>query len=196
MGWIEKVSIPPGRIGDAQIDHFEVPEGMTLEKVRLGARCPDPGRYTRLRVAGVLMMTDTMAEMFDHYDAVRNAKGDVLITGLGLGMVANAVARRDVVNSVTVVEISNDVISLVKDSLDPKVRVELGDAFTWTPPKSVKYNMIWHDIWPDICVDNLADITRLKRRFARRLDGWQGAWVEGLLRAQKRRDDRSGGRLW
>ena len=41
---------------------------------------------------------------------------------------------------------------------------------------------------------NLAEMTRLKRRFARRAD-WQGCWGEELLRAQKRREQRER-RFW
>lgn len=49
---------------------------------------------------------------------------------------------------------------------------------------------IYWDIWPDVCTTNLAEITKLKRRYARRVNpgGRQLAWVEGLLRRQLARD--------
>lgn len=152
-------------------------------------RAPKPGKYTRLTVSGILMMTDTPAEMQDHYMPVRMASGHVLITGLGLGMVANAVAKKDAVERVTVVEISRDVISLVSASLHPKINVVCADAFAYVPLKDARFGAVWHDIWPDLCTDNLAEMTRLKRRFARRAD-WQGCWGEELLRARKRREMR------
>ena len=185
---IDKVNIPDRTLGSAKIERFVVPKDV-MSIIRYGSRAPLPGTYTKLTINGRLMMTDTPAEMRDHYGAVRSARGNVLVTGLGLGMVANAIAAKPEVDSITVVELNADVIGLVEPTLHPKVSVVHGDAFAFVPPKDVRYGAVWHDIWPDLCTDNLAEMTRLKRRFARRAD-WQGCWGEELLRARKRREDR------
>lgn len=144
------VEIEDGEAGNAKIDHFTIEED-DHKVFHYGARAPEPGTYTRLTVDGVLMMTDTWAEKMDHSLAVARSTGDVLVTGLGLGMVANAMALRDTVKSVTVIENSEGVIELVKSSLHEKVEVIHADAFTWEPGDRGPFDFIWHDVWPDIC---------------------------------------------
>jgi hypothetical protein len=64
------------------------------------------------------------------------------------------------------------------------------DAFSWKPPRGELYDVIYFDIWADICTDNLPEISKLKRRYARRLKrkdsgSWMGAWQEPKLRYLK-----------
>lgn len=183
---IPAVNIPEGKKGGAQIIHFEVDEAgakmANMREVMHGSRrYIVPGKYTKLISRGQLQMSDVPAEKSDHWQAVRQARGDCLVTGLGIGMVASAMALKPEVRSVTVIEIDQDVVDLVAPYLDPKITVICADALTWPLPKGVKWDVIWHDIWPDICSDNAETMTRLKRRFARRKIGWMGAWVEGQV---------------
>lgn len=182
---IDKVSVPPAAVGNWRIETFEVPDEPSIALFRLGARAPSPGTCTRLMRGRQLVMSDTNAEMRDHYEPVRRAKGHCLVNGLGLGMVANAMARKDGVDRVTVIERAPEVIELVAKTLDPKIEVINACAFTYRPPKSVRYGCVWHDIWDDICLDNLPEMTRLHRKYGRRCD-WQGSWCRHTLERLRR----------
>jgi hypothetical protein len=192
--------VPPGQQGVAKIDHFEISKreseftSMRAAFGRSSEFVPE-GKYVRLEVKGYgLMMTDTLMEQTTNRGVVLRAKGKVLIMGLGIGMVLIPILKNPAVTSVTVIEKYQDVVDLVVPALRAslpeasKLGVIVADALEWTPPKGVKYDTIYFDIWPNICVDNLKDITLLKRRFARRKNpgAWMGAWVEDKLRYEER----------
>lgn len=153
--------------------------------------------YAELRIGGSLWMSDTRDERRDHMWIVHKAKGDVLIAGLGLGMVAIACAEKSSVSSVTVIEMNADVTALT----EPHIRRRLGaradvlriieaNALTWSPPKGAMFDAMWWDIWLNLCTDDLAEHATLNRRFARRLrpGGYRGAWGSGFLQRQKQRE--------
>jgi len=144
-----------------------------------------PGTYTELRRGSTLVMSDTPSEIRDHMDFVRCARGNVLVTGLGLGIVTNALALKDCVDHVTVIEKSADVIKLVgpffKDN--PKVTLINADAYTWRPAKGTpKFDAAWHDIWDTICESNRKLMTKLRRRYCRWVEaGMQQCWSQEQL---------------
>ena len=51
-----------------------------------------------------------------------------------------------------------------------------------------------HDIWDDICLDNLETMATLHRKYGRRCD-WQGSWKRDWLKYQQRRE-REQDRMW
>lgn len=179
-----KVDVPEGQSGDFKIKRFTVSqedsEFATLRALIKGGRgALPPGDYTGLYEHGRLWMSDTPDEIRDHLQAIRKAKGYVLINGLGLGVVLAAVAAKPEVKHVTVVECSPDVIALVgphyQERFGDRIEIVQDNAFTYKPPKGIRYGMVWHDIWPDICSDNLPAMKLLHRRYGRRAD-WQGSW--------------------
>lgn len=182
MSLIERVKVPEGRRGPWEISRFTVSENEAawerIQAIQSG-RCIPAGTYTRLTHdrRGVVM-SDTPDEIRDHLGAVINARGHVLINGLGIGMVLGAVLRKPEVERVTVIEIDPDVIALVGPAyVDARVEIVQSDAYAYKPPRGVRYGMVWHDIWDAICADNLAGMSRLKRKYCRRTD-WQGCWAE------------------
>jgi hypothetical protein len=161
------------------------------------------GAYARLHVDGCLVMSDTPMERDSNYRFLMNASragGDVLVGGLGLGMILVPLLKMDNVTSVRVIEKSEGVVALVVppllEYLGPlgrKLSVVQGDILTWKPEPKTLWDCIYFDIWADICTDNLDEIATLKRRFARRLNrnnpsAWMGAWQEERLRSLKRRE--------
>ena len=164
---LERVSIPEGKMGAWEVSRFVVSDEdaqrQMFQMMKTGRYTP-PGEYTKLTRSGYLVMSDTPDEMRDHYEIVRQASGHVLINGLGIGMVLRAVLKKPEVKRVTVVEKSADVIALVGPSYaSERVEIVHADAFDYQPPKGVRYGAVWHDIWDDICGDNLAGMTKLKR---------------------------------
>ncbi len=116
----------------------------------------------------------------------------MLIAGLGLGMILWPILNKKEVESVVVIEQSCDVINLVSPTLPKtkKLSIEQDDIFTWKSKNGTKFNVIYFDIWHDICVDNLDEMAKLHRRFGRYLDAkdpknWMGSWKREWLRYQK-----------
>jgi len=198
--WWEKykVSVPEGGDGEWHVERFDVDEkGASFHNMRAamhgGRREIYPGQYTKLKCGGCLVMSDTPAEIGDHFGPIRKSKelgGHCLIHGLGIGMVAQAILNNPEVNLLTVVELSPKVIRLVgphyKEMFGERLCIIEGDAFTWKPPKGAHYSVVWHDVWNDLCTDNLEGMHKLHRRFGRRCD-WQGSWGRELLESESRR---------
>jgi hypothetical protein len=162
------------------IEHFNVSEEQSrfdlLRSIGRGRRYVPPGRYMRLMRGDNIIMSNTPSEMRDLYEFRRRVTGDVLINGLGLGIATQIALATPEVSTVTVIEISENVIQLVAPHIaDHRVTVIHDDAFKWSPSKGKRWNVVWHDIWDDICADNLEHMARLYRRYGRRCD-WQGSW--------------------
>jgi hypothetical protein len=137
-------------------------------------------------------MSDTPSENVDHMDPIRQAQavgGHCLVTGLGLGLVTEALLAISAVSKVTALEIEPDVIALVGPTLQERwgdrLEIVQADALEWKPPRGERYSVVWHDIWLTICGDNQDSMTRLKRRYGRRAD-WQRCWREETVRRSNR----------
>ena len=182
-------AVPEGISGEWSIIKVVQPERQTKRRDKR----PKPfryraGTYTCLQRGGTQFMSDLYDEWWTQREAVQQAirrGGDILITGLGLGLVVEAIFRSasDKINSVTIVEYSPDVIALVADHLlkqfDGRVRIVNADAFHWRPRK--KYTVAWHDIWPDPYGDVVdEEMKRLEKRYSRWCD-WQGFWPRTYL---------------
>lgn len=183
-----EVMVPDGVHGDASIDTFTVSEKEAkmfnmqciFGGVDQARRQIKPGTYKRLIVDKELVMTNTPAEVRDHSIFIRNARdfgGDILINGLGLGMVLNAILCFDNVTSVTVIEKSADVIALTGPTFDHEWRVTIihADALEWKAPVGKRYSLVWHDIWNTVSADNLPTMGTLHRKYGKRCD-WQSSW--------------------
>lgn len=193
----EKVNVPEGVSGDWSVSKFTVdPEDAKLFNLRClmsgsidaGRRMP-AGDYTRLTCKGRgVIMSDTPAEERENKWLWWEATGDVLINGLGLGFVLKAICQRDEVKSVTVIEKEQDVINLVGDSVDKeKVTIVHADALEWRPEKGQRFDVVWHDIWDDICLDNKPEMSRLHRCYGSRCD-LQNSWSKSYLEQMQRED--------
>lgn len=183
---IPKVEVPVAASGQWRVEKFAVtPELARLDAIRSRGRSIRPGDYTRLMRGGCVVMSDTPAEMSDHWAAVHKAKGRVHINGLGLGMVLNACLLKPEVEHATVVEKSPDVIAMVaphyRDKFGDRVTIIEADALEYRPAKGRRLGMVWHDIWDYICADNLEQMKALHRRWGRFTE-WQGSWGRELLR--------------
>lgn len=187
-----KVNLPEGESGDWRVKKIVVDEeAAKRERFRAmmnGGRHVPEGEYTGIYHKGYLIMSDTPNEISDHMSFIRKAEGHVLINGLGIGMVLQAVIKKPEVTHVTVVEFSEDVIALTgkvyKERYGDKLTIIHADALEYKPPKGERYGAVWHDIWGDICADNLEDMKKLHRKYGRRTD-WQGSWCRGECERQR-----------
>jgi hypothetical protein len=191
---IPRVDIPVGAFGPWSVERFTIePSSPGLLYLSLRGRSLPPGQYTRLvHEQRGCVMSDTPAEMTDHQHFIDLAKGNVLINGLGIGMALNAILKNgnnaSMVEKVTVVEIDRNVIDLVAPHYltDHRVEIVHASAFDYNPPKGIRYDAVWHDIWDSICSDNLDEMATLHRKYGRRAD-WQGSWCRDRCLAQRQR---------
>ena len=51
------------------------------------------------------------------------------------------------------------------------------DAFDYEPPAGMKFDVVWHDIWDNICCDNLAEMGGLRSKYEN-IATWQGCWAQ------------------
>jgi hypothetical protein len=186
-----KVDVPEGVEGSWSIRKFTVTDNPLWS---IDGRHVPVGRYTGLYRGNTIVMTDTPDEIRDHRLFMCRASGDVLIAGLGLGMVLQGCASKDTVKSVTVIEQSPEVIKLVAayykaKVFGHKVTIVNADIFEWKPAKGSYFNCAWYDIWNDLCTDNLDEMTKLHRKFARRV-GHQDSWGKEFLKARRRQERR------
>jgi hypothetical protein len=188
------VNVPDGKSGDWEVYTFNVSKAdEAFGRIRAIAssdrgRFVPAGAYKGLRQAGTIVMSNTPDEIADCSDFFSEAKGRVLINGLGLGIALDVILNklkeddsgRRAVEEVYVVEKSQDVLNLVEGTFkdDPRVKIVHADALEYKPIG--KFDAVWHDIWSYICSDNLPEMHKLHRKYGRKLteSGWQGSWCQ------------------
>jgi hypothetical protein len=127
---IETPKIVPGTYGEVDILLIQNDTSYLLERQGIPWMCTD---------IDCLYAKDTS---YSQYDL---AYGNVLVTGLGFGILAKALSEKPEVDSVTVIEIEQDVIDafLSHNTLNSKVSIIKGDATTYT--SDLKYDCLLPD---------------------------------------------------
>jgi hypothetical protein len=175
------IDIPDGKSGEWKIKTFTVSEDDAkrfniTELFAFSTRTIEPGTYKKLIRGNVIVMSNTSAEIRDHSEFFWQAKGNILINGLGLGVAVKHLLTKKEVKHITVIEKSSDVIKLVASYYkDSRVSIINADAFEFQSKKGFKFDCVWHDIWDEICSDNLPEMHRLHRKYGRKAH-WQGSW--------------------
>ena len=133
-----------GKVGDFRLEHYEIKENDFYARVRIGIPI---GKYVRLIHGSECVMSDTPMEKRTNREFVANAHGNVLIGGLGIGLILLAIQDKEDVKQITVVEKNKEVIELVGSQLqlNSKVHIVNDDVFEYKP--LFKYNTIYMDIW-------------------------------------------------
>ena len=100
-------------------------------------------------------------------------------------MVLKAVLKKPEVTDVTVVELSQEVIDMVSPHYqDERVAFVHADALEYKPSTKKLYQMVWHDIWDNICSDNLPQMQTLHRKYGKKAE-WQGSWCHDQCKRQR-----------
>lgn len=147
----------------------------------------EDGTFVKLIVDGVLMMSDTHMERRTNREFVSKAHGDVMIAGLGIGLILNALedkVKSGEVKSITVYEKYQDVIDLVLPKYKHlPIKVICKDILEYKPEKGETYDTIYFDIWPVIGEDNMKDIRMLHNRwkFRKRNGGYMDSWMKSYI---------------
>lgn len=96
-------------VGIAKTTHHEVSRFEAMMSSIRGI-ATTPRKLAQLHVGGQLMMTDADFEHNTNYEVCRQSRGDVMIAGLGLGMILHPILKNPKVESVTVIEKHQDVV--------------------------------------------------------------------------------------
>lgn len=130
-------------------------------------------------------MTDAEFERKTNSDFMSKAQGDVLIAGLGIGLILDPLFEH--CSSVTVIEKNADVIALVAKHYQ-KATVIHADIFDWTPPAGTKYQTIYFDIWPDFGEDQIDEGKTLEKKFRKYLNkgGYMQSWSRIAYKSYRR----------
>lgn len=199
------VTVPEGRSGNAEIRRViadETTYGDIFQAMQHGRPIVPPGSsITCLYLAGRLWMSDTPAERRDHMPAIIKAgqlsARRALVNGLGIGMIVAGLLDVPTIEHIDVVEIDKDVINLVGGHVErlaadagKTVNIHHDDAYTIAWPAGTVWDIAWSDIWESACTDNLLDMSRLSRRYSRRVR-WHGHWLRDMLLTQRTANTRA-----
>ena len=163
------------KVGKAELKRFVITDNDFCAKLQ-GIPC---GEYMSLLYNNCLLMSDTPMERRTNMRLLTEANGDVLIAGLGLGMILFPLEEDDAVKSITVIEKSTEIIELVWSQIKhhfKKVRVINADIFEWSPRKKdregkpyfnkgFKFDTIYFDIWPYVNSDIYEEMKQLKVKY-------------------------------
>lgn len=167
--------VKPHKFGNWRIEEFEVSQDeaelFNLRQLIIGKmeQCIEVGKYLKLEQisTGYVVMSNTPMERKTNRIAYEKAQGSVLIAGLGMGMILEAILSKPEVTSIRIIEIDKDIIDYVGSFFrdDPRVEIVQGDILKYKPTKDEFYNYIWLDIWDDINENNESDFQLLNNRF-------------------------------
>jgi len=129
---IPKITVTPANQGDFSI----IKEGNCF-------------RLFRNKAQLMQLNIKSLREYKEQYACYNLAYGDVLITGLGFGMLATWLAAKPQVASIKVIEFSQEVIDLFvrSNSVSDKITIELGDAKSYITNN--KFDCVFLDHFPD-----------------------------------------------
>ncbi|NNH78919.1 hypothetical protein HLH17_14950 [Acinetobacter sp. ANC 5380] len=178
-----QVQVKPSKFGEWQIIEFEISDSdASFFNMRnaINGRSHlnvEAGSYTRLMKANEVVMSNTQMELQSNSVAYENATGNVLIAGLGMGMILDAILSKPDVKSVLVVEFDQHIVDHIgayyKD--DSRVEIIQGSIFDYQLTDNEHYDYIWFDIWTFLSQDNCEEFITLYEKFEDHCD-WMSFW--------------------
>lgn len=140
--------------------------------------------------SGVLM-SDIPQEQESNFPYVDNMKGEILVGGLGLGLVAKYLEGKKDVKKLVIVEKEKDIIKLVEPySKFKKSEVVCADLFDYLKKCKRKFDYAYYDIWSptgeDVLYTHVRPLRTLSEGIIRndRIVCWQEDVMLGQLRMQ------------
>lgn len=130
---------------------------------------------------GKTMMSNHEFETLTNQKFLDNVKGDILVFGLGIGLIIFPLLKDNDVRTITIVEIDSGLIDevfpiIIKNDLESKVNVILSNAFDFETDKM--FDTIYFDIWSDINQQAFSEMKILSEKFRKNLkpEGWMDSW--------------------
>lgn len=167
--YYKNIKIPTIKIGNSELKYekYKAFEGFVCNdiiKTEEGRQIPQIGFFDKEFTFPAILennriwMTITPNEIETMKEAVDQAFGNVLTFGLGLGYYAYMVSEKENVESITVIEMNEDVINLFKTYILPqfkhnyKIKVIKADAFDYAKKymSNGDYDFVFTDLWHDV----------------------------------------------
>lgn len=127
------------------------------------------------------MMSNHEFEMLTNQKFLDNAKGDVLVFGLGIGLIIFPLLKDTEIKSITIVETDSGLIDevfpiIIQNDTDAKVSVYMEDAFKFETDKM--FDTIYFDIWSVIDQSAFSEMRLFSEKFKNNLkpNGWMDSW--------------------
>lgn len=193
-------------LGLARLSTFEFSNSsdplFNLRAIREGGLSyMDDGKYVRLSVDGVLMMTDTRMEKLTNVEFCKNANGKVLIAGLGIGLILQNIKNKvkdGTITEIVIIEKCQDVIDLVSPIYsDMPISYICADILEYKPCKEEIFDTIYFDIWAiSDFEENLPQISMLHNRWKYNKNknnpkSWMNSWMKEIMQNDKRKEKRN-----
>lgn len=119
-----------------------------------------------------LIMCSTEFELLTNKEFIENSNGDILIIGLGLGMVVYPLLNDPTVTSIKIIENDPTLIQYIGNKISSydasnKVTIVSGDAYTYYNVMDVneKYDTIFLDFWNQLNKENIEEVTTVKENY-------------------------------
>jgi spermidine synthase len=172
------------------------PEELSLWKGNIGENYKDKTQigkeYLFLCHKGLekTMMSNHESETITNQKFIDSANGDVLIFGLGLGLIVFPLLKESEIKTITIVELDKGLIQMVSPIIrfqDPlrKVKIINGDCFSWETQE--RFDTIYFDIWETIDEKAYSEMGILEKRYLKNLKdgGWIDSWCSELNKLNK-----------
>lgn len=140
--------LQPMRMNNYSLEYFKISN--IDDSIDLGI--PVNKKYIKLidnsKIENKCIMSNVPMEEYTNEAFIKEAKGDVLIGGLGMGFVVLPLMKKESVTSITIIEKYKDIIDMITNQIDfnDKVSIINDDIFTYNPINK-KYDCIYVDIW-------------------------------------------------
>jgi spermidine synthase len=136
------------------------------------------------------MMSNHESETITNQKFIDSAKGDVLIFGLGLGLIIFPLLKEIGINKITIIELDKGLIDMVSPIIrfqdsSRKVKIINADSFFWETQE--KFDTIYFDIWETIDEKAYIEMEILEKRYQKNLkeEGWIDSWCSELNNKNK-----------
>jgi hypothetical protein len=134
-----KVNIPEGVSGNFRIEKIKTDNYVGSDEPL--------DTYTVLFNSSHNIMQDTTREYREHEQFLKEAHGNVIVGGLGLGMINQSLMENPNVLGITIIEKYQEVIDLVWQHCpkNEKIRLVHADIYEWKPDSV--FDIGWFDSW-------------------------------------------------
>jgi hypothetical protein len=167
--YYKNIKIPTLKIGNSELKYekYKPFEGFVCNdiiKTKEGRQIPQIGFFeTEFEYPAILeneriWMTVTPNEIETMKEPIEQAFGNVLTYGLGLGYYTYMISEKENVDSITVVEMNEDVINLFQTYILPqfknhqKIKIIKANAFEYAQKSMAKgqFDFVFTDLWHDV----------------------------------------------
>ena len=152
----------------------------------------DEFKYLAINRDGETWMCITPNEINTMAPYIKEAKGNVLVLGLGLGYYPFMISLKDEVKNITIIEIDKTIIKLFKEHIFPffknkeKITIIEGDAINYLMKTHNNYDTVFVDLWHN-AVDGLPIYLKFKQMEDNHRNSHFQYWLEESMIALYRR---------